>query len=167
MSQLLGLGTLGLALALAASAFAQNQALQPQRGFDPSRPEDRAFDPSTQIVPLRAAIQRPRLRMIGVVPITSGLGSPVPILTLETPALRRTQEQRWVTDMVAANNSSLTLTPEIRCTFLNGERPVEIVTAFLDGLGPGQKVYFNIFGPPGEIFVDLARCEMVSPGRMP
>jgi hypothetical protein len=167
LRKLAGLGLLALSMAVAGGVSAQTEALQPQRGFDPTRPEDRAFDPSTQDVPMRAAIQRPRLRLIGVVPITSGLGSNVPILSLEAPALRLTQTQRWVIDLVAANNSSLTITPEIRCTFMNGGKPVEMVTVFLEGLGAGQKVYFNIFGPPGDVYVDLAPCQVMTTGRMP
>ena len=167
MSKLIGLGALGLALALSTNAFAQTQALQPGRGFDPRRPEDRAFDPNSQNVPMRAAIQKPRMRMIGTVPITSGLNRDMPILTLEAPALRRTQDQRWVIDLVVANNSPLTITPEIRCTFMNSEKPVEMVTVFLEGLGAGQKVYFNIFGPSGELFVDLAPCQVISSGATP
>jgi hypothetical protein len=156
-----------LALTVDTQSFAQTQAVQPDRSLDPVRPEDRAFDPNLQNVPMRAATQKPRMRMIGTVPITSGLGLDVPVLTLEAPALRLTTEtRRWIIDLVVANNSSLTITPEIRCTFMNNEKPVEMVTVFLEGLGPGQKVYFNVFGPGGEIFVDLAPCQVISSGAM-
>lgn len=152
---------------IALGAAAQNQALSPQRGFDPSRPEDRAFDPNSQNVPFHASVQRPPLRLIAIVPVTSGLGTNVPVLNLEAPALRLNQDQRWVIDLVATNNTSLTLSPEIRCTFMNGGKPVETVSVFLEGLGAGQKVYFNIYGPKGEIFVDHSPCQVAQPGRLP
>lgn len=157
------LGLLGLGLLIGADAVAQSQALQPERGFDPRRWEDRAFDPNEQVVPLRAGVQRPRLRLIEIVPITSGLGRPMPLVNVETPTLRLNRDQRWVMDVVVTNNSPLTLSPELRCTFMNGDRAVELVTVHLDGLGAGQKVFFNVYGPMGEVYVNLAPCSVTNP----
>lgn len=156
------IGLTGLGLLLGVDAFAQSQALEPQRGFDPRRYEDRAFDPTTQNVPLRAAVQRPRMTLLQIVPPTSGLGSPVPILHVETPTLRLNSDKRWTMDVVLTNNSPLTISPELRCTFMNGEKPVEVITVYLDGVGSGQKVFFNVYGPMGEIYVDRAPCAVLS-----
>ncbi len=142
-------------------ALAQSQALRPAN--EAPQASDRAFDPRTQEVPFRTAVQRPVLRDIGAVPITSGLGTSVPVMTLATPALRLNDTQRWVIDLTAANNSSLTISPEIKCTFMNGEKPVETVSVFLNGIPAGHKVGFNIFGPAGEIFVDKAPCVAIGP----
>ncbi|HYC66191.1 MAG TPA: hypothetical protein VEC14_15785, partial [Reyranellaceae bacterium] len=65
------LGLMGLGILLGVDAFAQGQALVPERGYDPRRYEDRAFDPNSQVVPLRATVQRPRMRLIEIVPVTS------------------------------------------------------------------------------------------------
>jgi hypothetical protein len=167
MRKLIGLGLLAVSITAAGLALAQTQALQPDRGYDPSRPEDRAFDPRSQNVPLRMTTQHPRLTLLGIVPVTSGLGSPVPLMTLDAPALRLTADKRWVVDLVATNNSPLTIAPEIKCTFLNTGRPVEIVSAFLDGLGAGQRVFFQVLGPAGEIFVDRAPCVVAGPMPSP
>ena len=163
MRKLLGFSLLAVSTAVAGLALAQTQALQPDRGYDPARPEDRAFDPNSQRVPLRLTTQHPRLTLLNIVPLTSGLGSPVPIMTLDAPALRLTAEKRWIVDLIATNNSPLTIAPEVKCTFMNGGRPVEIVSAFLDGLGAGQRVFFQVMGPEGEVFVDRAPCIVAGP----
>ena len=151
-----------LALTLTAGvALAQSQALRPAN--EAPQASDRAFDPRTQEVPFRTAVQRPVLRDIGPVPITSGLGTNVPVMTLVTPALRLNDTQRWVIDLTAANNSSLTISPEIKCTFMNGEKPVETISVYLSGLPAGHKVAFNVYGPAGEIFVDRAPCVAIGP----
>ena len=157
------LGLMGLGLLLGVDAFAQGQALVPERGYDPRRWEDRAFDPNSQVVPLRATVQRPRMRLIEIVPVTSTLGRQVPMLFVETPTLRLDRDQRWVMDVVVTNNSPLTLEPQLRCSFMNGERAVEVVTVMLDGIGAGQKVFFNVHGPMGEVYVNLAPCTILNP----
>jgi len=157
------LGLMGLGLLLGVDALAQGQALIPDRGYDPRRWEDRAFDPNSQVVPLRATVQRPRMRLIEIVPVTSGLGRQMPLLFVETPTLRLTNDRRWIMDVVLTNNSPLTMSPELRCSFMNGDRAVEVVTVVLDGVGAGQKVFFNVFGPPGEVYVDLAPCGILTP----
>ncbi len=158
----LSLSLLTSSLVLSAGAsFAQSQAVRP--ASEAPQASDRAFDPRTQEVPFRSAVQRPVLSHIGSVPITSGLGTNVPVMTLAAPTLRLTENQRWIIDLTAANNSSLTISPEIKCTFMNGEKPVETVSVFLNGIPAGHKVGFNIFGPAGEIFVDKAPCVAIGP----
>ncbi|HYC66351.1 MAG TPA: hypothetical protein VEC14_16600, partial [Reyranellaceae bacterium] len=66
-------------------------------------------------------------------------------------------------DVVVTNNSPLTLEPQLRCSFMNGERAVEVVTVMLDGIGAGQKVFFNVHGPMGEVYVNLAPCTILNP----
>ena len=88
---------LASSLTLAAgTALAQNQATQPN---------DRAFEPRDQVVPLHATVQHPRLQPIGTVPMTSGLGSNVPVMTLDIPALRSNADHRWVMYVTAANEA--------------------------------------------------------------
>lgn len=158
----LGFTLLAASLAFSAgAAFAQSQAVRPAN--EVPQASDRAFDPRTQEVPFRSAVQRPVLSHIGSVPITSGLGTNVPVMTLAAPALRLNESQRWVIDLTAANNSSLTISPEIKCSFMNGEKPVETVSVFLNGIPAGHKVGFNIFGPAGETFVDKAPCVAIGP----
>lgn len=157
----IGIGVLLASVVISGAVLAQSQALRP--ATEAPQGNDRAFDPRSQDVPFRAAIQHPRLRLVGTVPITSGLGTNVPVMWIDAPALRLNENRRWVIDPTAANNSSLIITPEIKCTFMNGEKPVETVSVFLDGLRAGDKVAFNIYGPAGDIFVDRAPCMAIGP----
>jgi hypothetical protein len=162
-SKLHVLGPMGLSVLLGVDAYAQGQAPQPERGFDPRRWEDRAFDPNEQVVPLRASNQRPRLRLVEIVPVSAALGRPVPLVSVEAPALRLNHDQRWVIDIVLTNNSPLTASPELKSNFMNGDRAVEIVTVLLEGIGAGQKVFFQVYDPMGETYVNLAPCNVTNP----
>lgn len=130
----------------------------------PVPPEDRAFDPRRQVVhTLTVSIQVPEFRVIGTVPVLSGPGSSVPIVTLEAPSLRLDNRERWVASLVLANNGARIIDAEISCRFNNDDSAVEETKIQLRGVEPGQRVAARVRGPQGQLFVNNAVCAVDSP----
>lgn len=130
----------------------------------PVAPEDRAFDPNAQHVrPNHEGLIVAQWRHVGVVPIRSGPGTSVPVVTLELPGLHAVPGRSWELPMVLANNSGRAIDARIVCSFRNGERRVSDVAVLLRDVGPGDRVATTIEGPPVTSFVDNAPCRIVSP----
>lgn len=148
----------------------------------PVSPEDRAFDPRAQgrggpsgggtsigaapgvVLPGQGpSTVEPQWRRVGAVPIRSGPGTQVPVVTLELPGLRPGSDYRWQLSMMLANNTSRTFDVTIACTFNNGDRKVNDTTVILRNVRGGEKVAAEISGPPTGQFVDNAPCRVVSP----
>jgi hypothetical protein len=64
-----------------------------QDGRPLTQPDDKAFNPQAQNVPLQAVEQRVRGRQVGTVPITAG--PTVPIVAMDNASLRAVPGQRW------------------------------------------------------------------------
>src|SRR5215510_5500564 len=64
-----------------------------QDGKPLAGPEDKAFDPNAQNVPLMIGEQRVRGRPVGTVPVTAG--PTVPIIAFDSPTLRAVPGKRW------------------------------------------------------------------------
>lgn len=130
----------------------------------PVPPEDRAFDPHRQVVHTpTASIQVPQIRVIGTVPVLSRPGSDVPVVTLETPALRLANRERWVAPLILANNGERVIDADISCRFNNDGQLVEEARIQLRGIEPGQRVTSVARGPLAQLFVNNAVCAVDSP----
>jgi hypothetical protein len=130
----------------------------------PVPPEDRAFDPHAQRVrPEHIGLQVPPLRRVGTVPISSGPGTNVPIVTIEAPQLRAVPGDRWIMSLVLANNSGREIDARIACSFRNGTRPVADVAVMMRDVLAGDRVAGEVAGPPVTDFVDNVQCRTLSP----
>jgi hypothetical protein len=124
-------------------------------------PDDKAFDPKAQNVPVRSFDQIVRGRPVGSVPITAG--PTVPIVAVDNATLRAVPGQRWQVAMYLDNNSGNAVNPVIECRFTNGGRPVWSTRATVQTTGPGVRQGLAIYGPKVEAFVDHASCNVVAP----
>ena len=165
-----------LALALASAAFAQTSGQtfrDPVTGqmwtpenvgggpSDPTRPEDRAFNPQGQTAVAGTSVQTPNVTPIGTVPITAGPS--VPIAVIDNATLTAIPSQRWQVVLYLNNNSAGTINPVIECQFTNSGNPVAQVRANLPPISGGQRVGLTIYGPQTTLFVNQAACRLVSP----
>ena len=130
----------------------------------PVPPEDRAFDPQAQrVVPDHIGLLVPPLRRVGTVPIRSGPGTSVPVVTLEAPQLRAVPGDRWMLSLVLANNSARDVDVRLMCTFRNGGRRVADIAVMMRDVMSGDRVATEVAGPPVTDFVDNVPCRVLSP----
>jgi hypothetical protein len=161
-----------LALTVASAAFGQafrdpvtGQVWTPENvgggPADPTKPENRAFNPQGQSVVAGSTVQTPNVRPIGTVPITAG--PTVPIAAIDNATLVAIPSQRWEVVLYLNNNSAGAINPVIECLFTNAGNPVEKVTANLPPVAGGQRVGLTIYGPATNLFVNRADCRLLSP----
>ena len=117
-----------------------------QDGRPLTGPDDKAFNPQAQNVPLQVVEQRVRGRPVGTVPITAG--PTVPIVVMDNATLRAVPGQRWQVVLYLDNNSG---------------KPVMDTRAMVDPIGPGVRQGLLVYGPKVEIFVNRATCRVASP----
>jgi hypothetical protein len=127
----------------------------------PLKPDDKAFDPQAQNVPLQIAEQHVRGRPVGTVPITAG--PTVPIIVMDNASLRAVPGQRWQVVLYLDNNSGNSVAPVVECVFTNAGKPVMDTRAIADSIGPGVRQGLLIYGPRVDVFVDRSSCRVVSP----
>ncbi|MGZ5909690.1 MAG: hypothetical protein ACXWLB_07420 [Reyranella sp.] len=132
-----------------------------QDGKPLTGPDDKAFNPQAQNVPLQVFDQRVRGRAVGTVPITAG--PTVPIVAMDNASLRAVPGQRWQVVMYLDNNSGNAVSPVIQCAFTNAGKPVMDTRATADPIGPGVRQGLLIYGPRVDVFVDRASCRIASP----
>lgn len=132
-----------------------------QDGRPLTGPDDKAFDPSAQNVPTKAAEQRVRGRPVGSVPITAG--PTVPIVAMDNAMLRVVPGQRWRAVLYLDNNSGNAIEPVIDCRFTNGANTVMNTRAFVQQTGAGVRQGLAIYGPRSDVFVDRVSCNVASP----
>ena len=132
-----------------------------QDGRPLTGPDDKAFNPQAQNVPLQVVEQRVRGRPVGTVPITAG--PTVPIVVMDNATLRAVPGQRWQVVMYLDNNSGNTVSPVVECDFTNSGKPVMDTGAMVDPIGPGVRQGLLVYGPKVEIFVNRATCRVASP----
>jgi hypothetical protein len=132
-----------------------------QDGRPLTGPDDKAFNPQAQNVPLQVVEQRVRGRPVGTVPITAG--PTVPIVVMDNATLRAVPGQRWQVVLYLDNNSGNAVSPVVACDFTNSGKPVMDTRAIVDPIGPGVRQGLLIYGPKVEEFVNRATCRVVSP----
>jgi hypothetical protein len=132
-----------------------------QDGRPLTGPDDKAFDPSAQSVPAKAAEQRVRGRPVGSVPITAG--PTVPIVAMDNASLRVVPGQRWRAVLYLDNNSGNPVEPVIDCRFTNGNNTVMNTRALVQQTGAGVRQGLAIYGPRSDVFVDRVSCSVASP----
>lgn len=125
-----------------------------------TQPDDKAFNPQAQNVPLQVVEQRVRGRQVGTVPITAGPTVPI---TMDNASLRAVPGQRWQVVMYLDNNSGNAVAPVVECAFTNAGKPVMDTRAIAEPIGPGVREGLLIYGPRVDIFVDRASCRVASP----
>jgi hypothetical protein len=129
---------------------------------DPTRPENRAFNPQGQSVVVQGTtVQTPNVTPLGTVPITAGPA--VPIAVIDNATLTAIPSQRWQVVLYLNNNSAVAINPVIECQFTNSGSPVEQVRANLPPIAGGQRVGLTIYGPQTNLFVNRADCRLLSP----
>lgn len=128
----------------------------------PNTPQDRAFNPQSQTAVVKGiAVQTPNVTLLGSVPITAG--PTVPIATIDDASLTAIPSQRWQVVLYLNNNSAGVINPVIDCRFTNSGNLVEQAQANVPPVAPGQRVGLAIYGPPTNLFVDRADCNLASP----
>jgi hypothetical protein len=128
----------------------------------PDTPADRAFDPHAQDVVVQGVVQEQvEPKLIGSVPITAG--PTVPLVQIDSPALRAIPGGRWRVVLYMSNNSASTFSPVVECQFKNGQRVVQRTQGLLPPTAGGQRVGFTLWGPRSRNFVDSVHCHIVSP----
>jgi hypothetical protein len=132
-----------------------------QDGRPLTGPDDKAFDPSAQNVPATMVEQRVRGRPVGTVPVTAG--PTVPIVVMDSAALRAVPGQRWQAVLYLDNNSGSPVDPVIECGFTNGGNLVMNARAIVQQTGPGVRQGLVIYGPRTDVFVDRVSCRVASP----
>jgi hypothetical protein len=131
------------------------------QGGKPIAPDDKAFDPQAQNVPLQMAIQYVPGRPVGTVPITAG--PTVPIVVMDNATLQAVPGKRWQVVLYLDNNSGNAVSPVIECAFTNAGKPVMNTRAMVDPIGPGVRAGLVIYGPRIDVFVDRSSCRVASP----
>jgi hypothetical protein len=132
-----------------------------QDGRPLTEPDDKAFDPKAQNVPLKNYNQMVRGKLVGNVPLTAG--ARIANVTMDNASLRAVPGQRWQVVMYLNNNSGNPVYPVIECRFTNGGRPVWNTRATVQGTGPGVRQGLVIYGPRADVFVDRAACQVTAP----
>jgi hypothetical protein len=124
-------------------------------------PDDKAFDPKAQNVPLKSYDQTVRGKPVAEVPLTAG--ARIANVTMDNASLRAVPGQRWQVVMYLNNNSSNPVYPVIECRFTNGGRPVWNTRATVQETGVGVRQGLVIYGPRADVFVDRAACQVTAP----
>jgi hypothetical protein len=132
-----------------------------QDGRPLTGPDDKAFDPQAQNVPLKVAEQRVRGRPVGTVPVTAG--PTVPIVAMDAATLRALPGQRWQAVLYLDNNSANPVDPVIECRFTNAGKPIMETRALVQTTAPSVRQGLVIYGPRTDVFVDRALCRVVAP----
>jgi hypothetical protein len=132
-----------------------------QDGRPLAGPEDKAFDPKAQNVPIKSFDQTVRGKPVGTVPVTAG--PTVPIVAMDNPSLRAVPGQRWQAVMYLDNNSGKAVDPVIECSFTNAGKPVWNTRATVQQTGPSVRQGLVIYGPRVDVFVDRASCQVTAP----
>lgn len=132
-----------------------------QNGKPLGGPEDKAFDPNAQNVPLMISEQRVRGRPVGTVPVTAG--PTVPVISFDNPTLRAVPGRRWQLVIYMDNNSAQPVQPVLNCSFTNGGKTVMDTRATVAQMPPSARQGLLVYGPRVEAFVDHASCRVVSP----
>jgi len=131
------------------------------QGGKPILPEDHAFDPTSQNVPVQGVLQRATARPVGTVPISAQ--PTVPIVNIELAQLRATPGQRWQVVTYLSNNSNNPVDPVVECRFTNGANLVTHTRAAVSRIGPGVRAGIAVMGPRVNYHVDKATCQVTSP----
>ena len=126
-----------------------------------TEPDDKAFDPKAQNVPLKNYDQMVRGKLVGNVPLTAG--ARIANVTMDNASLRAVPGKRWQVVMYLNNNSANPVYPVIECRFTNGARPVWNTRASVQETGPGVRQGLVIYGPRADVFVDGAACQVTAP----
>ena len=93
-----------------------------QDGRPLTGPDDKAFNPSAQNVPVAMIDQHVRGRPVGTLPVTAG--PTVPIVVMDNASLRAVPGQRWQAVLYLDNNSGNPVEPVLECRFTNGGKAV-------------------------------------------
>lgn len=124
--------------------------------------QDKAFDPQSQRAIVEGVtVQRPRVQLMGVLPVTAGPG--VPLVTLDGASLQAIPGERWLTALYVTNNSAAMVDIIVGCLFTNADRKVEDTRVIVPPAGPGERLALLVYGPRVDIFVDRATCQIISP----
>jgi hypothetical protein len=132
-----------------------------QDGKPLTGPDDKAFNPSVQNVPVSMMEQRVRGRPVGTVPVTAG--PTVPIVVMENASLRAVPGQRWQAILYLDNNSANPVEPVIDCHFTNGGKAVMDTRATVQQTAPSVRQGLVIYGPRVDVFVDRVSCQVTAP----
>jgi len=128
----------------------------------PVAPEDRAFDPSGQVVnPGPVVEQQAMVERLGTVPITAGAS--VPLVEIDNASLRVRPGQRWLVALYLENNSANTYAPILGCQFLNGEKAVMNTRVKVPSTPGGDRLGVSFDGPKSDLYVDRVTCKVESP----
>ena len=132
-----------------------------QDGRPLTGPDDKAFDPQAQNVPITIAEQRLRGHPVGTVPVTAG--PTVPIVVMDSVSLRAVPGQRWLAVLYLDNNSANPVDPVIQCRFTNGGNTVMETRALIQTTAPSVRQGLAIYGPRASVFVDRVMCQIMAP----
>jgi hypothetical protein len=132
-----------------------------QDGRPLAGPDDKAFDPKAQNVPVKNFDQTVRGKPVGTVPVTAG--PTVPIVAMDNATLRAVPGQRWQAVLYLDNNSDKAVNPVIECRFTNGGRPVWNTRATVQQTAPSVRQGLVIYGPRVDVFVDRVSCQVTAP----
>jgi hypothetical protein len=125
-------------------------------------PEDRAFDPSGQVVAVGAQTeQNAQVEHVGTVPIRAGAA--VPLVEIDSASLQVNPGGHWRVVLDLQNNAASTLVPVLGCQFLNGEKPVLNTRVLVAPTPGGERLGLSFQGPASELFVDRVTCRIESP----
>lgn len=128
----------------------------------PLKPDDKAFDPRAQVVPITGIReQRVRGRPVGAASATAG--PTVPLVSMDSPSLRAVPGQNWQVVLYLDNNSGKPADPVIECRFSNAGNTVMETRAIVEQMAPGVRQGLLIYGPGTGLFVDRALCRVTSP----
>jgi hypothetical protein len=112
----------------------------------PVGPDDKAFDPKAQNVPLKSHDQTVRGKPVGDAPLTAG--ARIANVTMDNASLRAVPGQRWQVVMYLNSNSG---------------NPVWNTRATVQETGGGARQGLVIYGPRADVFVDRAACQVTAP----
>lgn len=128
---------------------------------DPNHPVNREFNARDQRESVPGMIaQRPRVEVMGTVPITTPAA---PIMTIDAPSLQAVPGQRWISILYVTNNSPAAINPVIDCHFTNHGQKVESIRLYVPTAGPGQRLGMAVRGPRVDTFVDKVVCVPMAP----
>jgi len=128
----------------------------------PVAPEDRAFDPSGQVVHAGpVSEQHAEIERLGTVPITAGAA--VPLVEIDSPRLRVMDAKRWRVAMFLQNNSANVYSPVLACRFFNGEKTVMDTRVLVPSTQGGERLGLSFHGPAADIYVDRVSCRIITP----
>lgn len=127
----------------------------------PVAPDERAFDPNGQAVRARIAVQDAKTAHVGTVPVLAG--PTVPLVELGHADLRVRPGRKWRVTLYLQNNSGSTLAPVLSCQFTNAGKIVMRSEVLIPATAGGERVGVFFTGPASEDYVDLVRCDVLSP----